>query len=629
MHRFGAGNVTRYPHSKINAPWEDKESLLRSLTRVSSPSVSPQFQKLGLLIALMLAAVANLSAGATTYYVDKNHSSASNSNPGTASAPWSTIQKAAQTVTAGDTVIVRPGVYNERVSFNSGHSGTDGNLVTFRNEPRRTAKTQGFLTENCHYLRIEGFEIETSSSGTYGGGVNIRSNHCEIVDNYVHDGRGAGIQTGGNNPTFGKVINNYITGCQFGITISGNNWQIIGNEVKALRNHGTGDDVDYGRFFGFDHLWHNNYFHGTNFGQIGSAHLDAMQTWSLNSSSKTQRIFINGNIFQDVHQGVMMESNTQGNVRDIYITNNVIENCQNWAVSVKKGCLNVVALYNVFAHCDIHTMGVRDGSSATIMNNVFFESERAFFADNSSLVSANNLLWEIYDGFTLKNGDIHANPKFVDFNNIVGPDGIPFTGDDGFLPQEDSPLIDNGINPNISGITVDTLDMVGFGRPAGGGFDIGPREGNGINFFADDDGDGIVNGTDGFADQDGDGIPNYLDLDSDGDTFLDEDEGTDDFDNDGLMNFLDVDSDGDGLHDDVEGLVDTDGDGAPDYLDQDSDGDGVYDYIELLLGTNHLDASSTPSLPGPTFGLWFALMLAGAGVVWRMRYRRRIARAMQ
>jgi hypothetical protein len=567
----------------------------------------------------MLATLANSSAAATTYYVDKTHPSASNSNPGTQSAPWSSIQKGADTVVAGDTVIVRGGVYNERVSFSPSSSGSAGNRVTFLNSPRRSAKTEGFITEHCDYLRIEGFEVETNA----GGGIIIRSDYCEIVDNYCHDGPGAGIQTGGNEPAHGLVSGNFISGCQYGITISGDNWSIIGNEATALRDHGNGDDVDYARFFGFDHLWQNNYFHGTDGNDVGSAHLDGFQTWSLDSSTKTQRIHIDGNIVQGVHQGIMMESNVQGNVRDIYITNNVFENMQNWGVSSKKGVLNIVALYNIFAHCGVHTMGVREGSSATIMNNVFYESERGYFASDSSLVSANNLLWDIYDGFTLKAGDINADPDFANFDNIVGPDGIPFTADDGFLPLEGSPLIDNGVDPGIPEITADTLDMVGFGRPAGDGFDIGPREGNSINALADDDGDGIINGIEGFGDQDNDGTPNYLDLDSDNDTFLDEDEGTGDLDGDGLMNFLDWDSDGDGLADNVEGLGDTDGDGNPDYLDQDSDGDGVYDYIEIMLGTDHLDASSKPTLPGPKVALWLGLLLAGLSIYGRVYFLRR------
>ena len=52
---------------------------------------------------------------ATTYYVDKNHSSASDANPGTEDLPWLTIQHAADTMVAGDTVLIRNGVYNEHI----------------------------------------------------------------------------------------------------------------------------------------------------------------------------------------------------------------------------------------------------------------------------------------------------------------------------------------------------------------------------------------------------------------------------------------------------------------------------------------------------------------------------------
>src|SRR5438034_10559155 len=50
--------------------------------------------------------------GGFTYYVAPT---GSDSNPGTSAAPWRTIQKAANTLNGGDTVIVNAGTYNERV----------------------------------------------------------------------------------------------------------------------------------------------------------------------------------------------------------------------------------------------------------------------------------------------------------------------------------------------------------------------------------------------------------------------------------------------------------------------------------------------------------------------------------
>ncbi len=405
-----------------------------------------------------------------TLYVDKSHPSASNSNSGSESAPFLTISKAAEVVRAGDTVIVKPGVYSDRIQFSSVNSGTAGNKVTFRAEPRRAAKMDGFITTNCNYLRIEGFEIEKLDTGTYGGGVRMDSDHVEVVDNYIHDIPDAGVHTKDSDDDYEYVGYNLIERCQYGINIGGRGSVIEHNEVRQLKDFGNGNDVDNARFFGYDHVWRNNWFHSTNQADIGTAHLDGFQTWSLNSSSFTQNITITGNVVEGVHQGIMMESNDQGNVRDIFVTNNVFNGAQNWGISAKIGCLNVVVLNNIFTNCNTFTVGLRNGSSGVIKNNIFYRSERSYFGDNSPVESSNNIVHTIYDGFTPKPGDIHEEPQFVDYDNFNGADGVPFTADDGYLLLETSPGVDEGATVDLP------LDQIGIARPQGGAFDVGPRE---------------------------------------------------------------------------------------------------------------------------------------------------------
>ena len=60
------------------------------------------------------------------------------SNPGTQTAPWRTVQHAADTVRAGSTVNVRGGVYEELVSIKASGNATDG-YITFRSYPGETA----------------------------------------------------------------------------------------------------------------------------------------------------------------------------------------------------------------------------------------------------------------------------------------------------------------------------------------------------------------------------------------------------------------------------------------------------------------------------------------------------------
>lgn len=64
---------------------------------------------------------------AATYYVSTTGSDA---NSGTQLQPWLTIQKAANTMNPGDTVIVTTGTYTERVA--TGRNGSQGAPITFQ-----------------------------------------------------------------------------------------------------------------------------------------------------------------------------------------------------------------------------------------------------------------------------------------------------------------------------------------------------------------------------------------------------------------------------------------------------------------------------------------------------------------
>src|SRR4030042_4046576 len=50
------------------------------------------------------------------------------SNPGTQSSPWKTIQRAADMMVAGDSVMVNGGSYGERIHVKT--SGSSGNAIT-------------------------------------------------------------------------------------------------------------------------------------------------------------------------------------------------------------------------------------------------------------------------------------------------------------------------------------------------------------------------------------------------------------------------------------------------------------------------------------------------------------------
>ncbi|MCX7968438.1 MAG: right-handed parallel beta-helix repeat-containing protein [Armatimonadetes bacterium] len=78
------------------------------------------------LVALLMVASHLMGA---TYVVDVNSPKASDENPGTADLPLKSINRAAQLVQPGDTVIVKAGIYREHVRLT--RSGKPGAPITF------------------------------------------------------------------------------------------------------------------------------------------------------------------------------------------------------------------------------------------------------------------------------------------------------------------------------------------------------------------------------------------------------------------------------------------------------------------------------------------------------------------
>lgn len=89
--------------------------------------------RLVLFVAVLCFFWFTTSVQASNYYVATN---GSDSNSGTLSAPWQTIQKAVQTVFAGDTIYVRGGEYDGITNgWRFKNSGTQSKPITFSNYP--------------------------------------------------------------------------------------------------------------------------------------------------------------------------------------------------------------------------------------------------------------------------------------------------------------------------------------------------------------------------------------------------------------------------------------------------------------------------------------------------------------
>jgi hypothetical protein len=86
----------------------------------------------------MLAFWLPLFAAAETFHVAPRGDDGA---PGTAAAPFRTVQRGAEAAQPGDTVLVAPGIYRERVAPPRG--GTDGKPIVFRSAERHKAVIKG------------------------------------------------------------------------------------------------------------------------------------------------------------------------------------------------------------------------------------------------------------------------------------------------------------------------------------------------------------------------------------------------------------------------------------------------------------------------------------------------------
>jgi hypothetical protein len=158
-------------------------------------------------VTVLLLAIVTGTVTAATYYVSP---SGDDSNPGTIDQPWQTIQHAADTVTAGNTVYIRRGTYNEHVRTMHDGNPTDGYII-FAAYPGETPIIDGTgVTEanngvivDQSYIKLIGLEI---CNWTENGIWAENAGYLEIADCVVHDvGYGIGVSDGTHDFALNRV----------------------------------------------------------------------------------------------------------------------------------------------------------------------------------------------------------------------------------------------------------------------------------------------------------------------------------------------------------------------------------------------------------------------------------------
>ena len=208
------------------------------------------------LIFILASSLITVSGFATDLYVS---TSGSDSNTGSLTAPFRTIQHAANLAKAGTVVHVAPGRYLENV--NAKASGTAALRIRYISDTKWGAKVVGSGTEimwnnSGSYVDIIGFDI----TGPGRGGIVNLGSFTLITNNYVHNlgvtggctgSGGAGIDDANYNATDDDIIGNVV----HDIGIPGSCNKVQGIYHSNLRGHIYNNIVYRAAGFGI-HLWH-------------------------------------------------------------------------------------------------------------------------------------------------------------------------------------------------------------------------------------------------------------------------------------------------------------------------------------------------------------------------------------
>ncbi len=148
------------------------------------------------LIVLNQLLVTGNPAWAEVFYVASNGSDA---GPGSQALPWKTIQKAAQTMQAGDSVKVAAGNYDEVVQSTRSGTSESGRIEFIADVPSNSSNkvtVRGFVISHA-YISLNGFDITYQiprnasvnfSTGSANIVVNPNGHYCRITNNTIRDG---------------------------------------------------------------------------------------------------------------------------------------------------------------------------------------------------------------------------------------------------------------------------------------------------------------------------------------------------------------------------------------------------------------------------------------------------------
>jgi len=443
----------------------------------------------------------------TFYVATSGDDSRTSTTAKSASTPWKTIQKAASSVVAGDTVIIAAGNYFEQISITSTASGTAAMPTVFKAKDGETVIVDGGITNPnsavvrwvsqfninaAQYVKVKGIKVQNAN--WYGIRIENNAKQISIEDCATFNTGASGIYV--NTCSNIDIINNKIlkacqvttrdassNGTQECISLSKvNNFKISKNEIgeSTISGSAGGEGIDI-KGASYDGEVSNNYIHDI---LVLGIYIDA-------GSGEEYNIRVFGNKVVRTY-GLGVAGELGGHAHEIYIYNNIITDSDKSGIvfqDIGNGkYTNVYVVNNTFYNNAITGFAGDVGSytnnatssNIVIKNNIFYNkiaNARFSIWHNvpAAHVISNNLYADFKPSVNSTKSFTASNLTTADIKD-VDPLFVNAAGGN-FLLQALSPAINKGVSIYLPSTTtlLFTTDFAGNSR-GGSNWDIGAYE---------------------------------------------------------------------------------------------------------------------------------------------------------